>query len=268
MLPTVSVILPVFNSGHTCVNSIESILDQTHAVSEIIVVDDGSTDGSAEMLRRHFEGASIPLHIHSIPNRGAAGARNFGISKAKSVWVAFLDSDDSWFPQKIERQMRLVSEQPDLALVGTLTNIQGRVSMFGNRTSDGATPITVRDLLFKNHFQTSTILVDRMALLEYGGFPEGRRYAEEGDLFLKISARRRCVLLNEVLVDYAGGKPGFGASGLSANLWRMEQGELANIAAVWRRSDASFWLVCSALGFSVLKFLRRLGIRSYRSLSE
>ena len=265
VLETVSVIVPVYNSGNVCVRAIESVLEQTHFVSEIIVVDDGSSDESAKILRNHFYTSAVPIQIHSIVNRGAAGARNFGLTKATSAWVAFLDSDDAWAPRKTEAQFEVIRGHPSLCLIGSLTNMQV-FSRNRSRKYERVIPIFLYNLLFKNYFQTSTVIAKRDVLVELGGFPEGRRYAEEGDLFMRIAARHHCFLLNEVLVDYAGGKPGFGVAGLSANLWRMEQGEITNIVAVWRRRDAGFWITAFAFGFSILKFIRRLLIRLFQRL--
>jgi glycosyltransferase involved in cell wall biosynthesis len=262
----VSAVVPVFNSGYTAIRAIESILTQTHRCSEIIVIDDGSSDGSADLLRAHFSETQPLVQIYSIPNRGAAGARNFGLKKVTSQWVAFLDSDDAWLPHKTEVQMQILSGRPKLGLIGALTNMQG-FSRFSPKISARLAPVTIHALLFKNYFQTSTVIVKREALLTLGGFPEGRRYAEEGDLFMRIAAKYECALLNEVVVDYACGKPGFGASGLSADLWRMEQGELKNIVAAWRRKDAGSLIVASAISVSLLKFVRRLGVSSYHRIT-
>lgn len=257
---SVSVVVPVYNSGATAIFAIESVLSQTLPCAEIIVVDDGSTDRSADLLKHRFGDRCERVQIHSIENRGAAGARNFGISMATSDWVAFLDSDDIWFPAKLETQFSELKRDARIRLIGSLTNMQG-FSIYPSRPRERLTVIPFRTLLFKNYFQTSTVVVCRAVLEELGSFPEGRRYAEEGDLFMRIAAKHKCVLLNEVLVDYAGGKRGFGASGLSANLWRMETGELNNIWGAWARGDNGLFLTSAALTFSLIKFFRRVSIR-------
>lgn len=267
---TVSVVIPVYNSGASAVLAIESVLSQVHQCVEIIVVDDGSTDRSADLIRRHFLNQSQRIQIQSIKNRGAAGARNFGISKATSDWIAFLDSDDIWFPAKLATQVTELERDPTISLIGTLTNMRGfHIAQLA--PLQRLTVIPLRTLLFKNYFQTSTVVIRRAVIEELGGFPEGRRFAEEGDLFMRIAARYKCVLLNEVMVNYAGGKRGFGASGisgLSANLWLMEMGELNNIWRAWIRGSSGLFLTGAALTFSLIKFLRRvlirLGLRLFR----
>ena len=263
--PTVSVVIPVYNSGASAVLAIESVLSQTVLCAEIIVVDDGSTDCSAEILKHHFLDRSERVQIHSIKNRGAAGARNFGISKTTSDWIAFLDSDDAWLHNKLEIQLNELMGDAAIRLIGALTNMEGfNINPIGSR--ERLTVIRFRTLLFKNYFQTSTVLVCRAVLSALGGFPEGCRYAEEGDLFMRVAAKHKCVLLNEILVDYAGGKPGFGTSGLSANLWRMEMGELRNVRNAWVRGDSGLLLAGAALTFSLIKFFRRVAIQLNRRL--
>jgi glycosyltransferase involved in cell wall biosynthesis len=257
---TISVVIPVYNSGSSALLAIESVLSQVYECEEIIVVDDGSTDSSADLIRRHFLNQSKRVRIQSIINRGAAGARNFGIANVTSDWVAFLDSDDIWLPSKLEIQVKELQRDPTISLIGSLTNMLGfNIKSF--RPCERLSIISLRTLLFKNYFQTSTVVIRRAILEDLGGFPEGRRYAEEGDLFMRIAAKHKCVLINEVLVDYSGGKRGFGTSGLSANLWRMELGELNNIIRVWTRGDSGPFLTCAALTLSLLKFFRRVTIR-------
>ena len=122
--------------------------------------------------------------------------------------------------------------------------------------------ISARAQLFKNFFQTSSVVVRRSVLEQVGLFPAGQRHAEEGDLFLRIAAHSTCILLNEVLVDYNHGKGGFGVAGLSADIFRMERGELANIRRAWQRADCSFPIFAAATLFSLVKFMRRLLIRT------
>lgn len=149
-------------------------------------------------------------------------------------------------------------------MVGCLT------TMGGNRLgpAGGVRQVGLRDQLFKNHFQTSTVVVRRQVVEDVGAFPQDQRHAEEGDFFLRIAAKYRCLLLSDVLVDYDNGKQGFGASGLSANLVAMEKGELSNIRRAYLRGDCSFALQALAVGYSLLKFGRRVLINFIRRPRE
>ena len=257
---SVSVVIPVYNSGNTAIHAIESVLSQTTPCAEIIVIDDGSTDGSAELIKDRFRDRSELIHIFSIENGGAAAARNFGISKSNSEWIAFLDSDDLWFSNKLEVQLNEIINDPAISLIGTLTTMRDFFT-YSSRPRGRLVVIALRTLLFKNYFQTSTVILRHTVLRELGGFPSNQRYCEEVDLFMRIAAKYKCVLINEVFVDYAGGKRGFGAMGLSANLWAMECGELRNIYRVWYRGSSGVVVAGAALAYSVVKFLRRVFIK-------
>jgi len=111
-VPTVSAVIPTYNRGHLLKNAIDSILAQTYPVHEIIVVDDGSTDGTREMLESYVkeESGSIrcPVHYFYQQNQGQSVALNKGIEMGNGEWIAFLHSDDAWLPQKLESQFRAI----------------------------------------------------------------------------------------------------------------------------------------------------------------
>ena len=257
----VSVIIPVFNSGLGAVAAIRTLRAQTVLPKEIVVIDDGSTDGSAATIAAAVGDGAPPVRIFSMANGGAANARNSGIVRTMSTYVAFLDSDDGWFPSKLEKQLSILERRPEVGMVGTRTTMARTLADRPLDMQALELKISVRAQLFKNFFQTSTVVVRRSVLDEVGLFPAGQRYAEEGDLFLRVAARSPCVLLNEVLVDYNNGKGGFGVSGLSENIYGMERGELANIRRAWQRGNCTFAVYVAATAFSLAKFLRRFLIR-------
>ncbi len=261
---TVGVIIPVYNSGRQAIDAIRSVVAQTSfSVKEIIVVDDGSTDDSADFLRKTCLDLIIPVHILSTQNGGAANARNYGMRNCCCDLYAFLDSDDTWFSNKLERQLSFFSD-PSVGMVGCLTTMGGVVAFHPDYSSDSRI-ISLRQQLFKNYFQTSTVIVRRHVVQSVGPFPVNQRHAEEGDFFNRITARYKSILLPEFLVDYGGGKQGFGASGLSANLIEMEKGELRNILRAFRRGDCGFLILAIAVSYSLIKFVRRLMISTFRS---
>ena len=260
----VSVVIPVFNSGTSAVAAIESVLSQTVKVREIVVIDDGSTDGSGELVSRAFEGTSDLVRVFRIDNLGAAGARNFGIRQANSAYIAFLDSDDLWMPTKLEKQLGVIDATPSVGMIGTRTTMSTTLIDFGVDRLPPKVVVSSTMQLFKNFFQTSTVLVRRNVIDKVGPFPVGQRHAEEGDLFIRIAAHSTCILLNEVLVDYGGGKEGFGKTGLSANLDAMERGELSNIRRAFSRGNCGPMILVAATSFSILKFARRKIVRMLR----
>src|SRR5215203_2066024 len=108
-LPTVSVVIPVFNGERFIAEAIQSVLDQTFRDFEMIVVDDGSTDAT-ERIVRQFSGS---LSYHRQENSGVGVARNLGVECSKGEWIAFLDADDVWYPTKLADQLYFTSTHRD-----------------------------------------------------------------------------------------------------------------------------------------------------------
>jgi len=266
--PSIGVIIPVFNSGREALGAIRSVMDQVHIrATEIVVVDDGSVDGSATIIRDACKDYPIPVRIFSVPNGGAANARSHGMSQCQCDFYAFLDSDDTWLPNKLHRQMPQFANAEQVGMVGSLTTMGLRGAAASTASGDIA-PISLKQQLFKNHFQTSTVVVRRRVVEQIGMFPRDQRHAEEGDFFNRIAAKYTCLLLKEVLVNYDNGKQGFGSSGLSANLLAMEKGELRNIRRAYLRGDCGIATCAAATAYSLLKFGRRVLISSMRKLSK
>ena len=110
--PTVSVIIPTFNRGHTIANAIQSVQEQSIKPLEIIVIDDGSTDNTGAIIKADFP--EIKLYRQS--NHGVSHARNRGIESASGEWIALLDSDDAWYPGKLDAQLNLLERNPETRL--------------------------------------------------------------------------------------------------------------------------------------------------------
>lgn len=132
---SVSVVIPAYNFGAFLPETIRSVREQTHPDVEIVVVDDGSTDETPEVLKR-VEGPD--LRWRHTPNRGVSAARNLGIELAEGDYVAFLDADDLWLPEKLERQVRLLQDEPDIGFV---------FCDFVRFDKDGRYPVTQFDLI-------------------------------------------------------------------------------------------------------------------------
>jgi glycosyltransferase involved in cell wall biosynthesis len=207
--PLVSVVVPAFNAAKTIQETLHSISQQAYGTLEIIVVDDGSTDDTAAIARRHS--LDDPrFRVISRPNGGVAAARNEGIRASKGEFVAFIDADDLWHPTKIAKQLEtLLSGGPEMALV---------YSPFRLIDSDGkvlASPhkYGVSGWVLYRHFYSnlvgngSALLIRRKVLEEFGGFdPWLKRQGAEGceDLLLqlRIATRYRFGEVSEYLVGY------------------------------------------------------------------
>jgi glycosyltransferase involved in cell wall biosynthesis len=204
MPPKVSVVIPVLNRPVAVRRAIESVLGQTFQNFEIIVVDDGSTDDTAESVSS-FQDPRIRLIRHD-RKRGGSAARNTGIRSSSAPYVAFLDSDDEWLAAKLERQLQVFERSGDnLALVYTGTE---RVYADGTirrnaarRYADLATRLLTQNVVG----ETSVGMVRKSAVDAVGGFDETLPSAQDLDLWLRLSERFRADIVPEALVRIAKG---------------------------------------------------------------
>jgi glycosyltransferase involved in cell wall biosynthesis len=203
--PLVSAIIPTYNRAHLVTDAVESILGQTYANVEVIVVDDGSTDDTLARLARYGNG----IRVISQKNAGPAAARNRGIAVATAEYVAFLDSDDVWLPTKLERQVRML-ESAGRGVPCCVSNITMRFHQ-GERTSFDIAALqpdfdegiwtnvdevlATRFLLFNQ-----AVLVRREALAKIGGFDEKLWLLEDHELALRLSLEGPWAYIREPLV--------------------------------------------------------------------
>jgi glycosyltransferase involved in cell wall biosynthesis len=197
----VSVIIPTYNRAHLIAETILSALEQSLADREIIVVDDGSTDETSEVLRT-FEDKVIYIRQ---ANSGPAKARNTGIRMARGKYIAFLDSDDIWLPEKLELQNHTLEHNSHQGLVFTdvmwFSNGQVMVPSLRDKyqlhTGD-----VFEKLLFDNWIATSSVLVKRECLEEVGGFDEDPQimFVEDWNLWIRLAKRFKFGMVDRVLV--------------------------------------------------------------------
>jgi glycosyltransferase involved in cell wall biosynthesis len=205
--PKVSVVIPVYNSSAYIAEAIESVLGQTYTHFEIIVVDDGSTDKTQEILDRYR--AKVKCFYQE--NRGVSAARNVGVRNAKGELIAFLDADDVWLPGKLEKQVRFLTQHAEVPFIfgdTDLFNDSGTVISALLRQKKMASQLPEKEFVVKNPFEllldenfipTSTGLVRRSVLMEAGGFDESLRSVEDRDLWLRIAIKHPMGCIPEVL---------------------------------------------------------------------
>jgi glycosyltransferase involved in cell wall biosynthesis len=190
MCPDVSVVIPTFNRADSVARAIRSVLAQDWPAAEIIVVDDGSTDGTADVLHAFEADHPQTLRVISQTNHGVAFARNAGIRAAKHDFVAFLDSDDRWMPTKLSRQIEQFQRVPELSLNFTgyiLENPnQSRVIAPANWPPDRQAVLEA--LLTGCCIAPSTVIARRDALVRAGLFDVALRRCEDHDLWLRMAA--------------------------------------------------------------------------------
>ena len=202
-MPRVSVIIPTYNRASLVQEAVASVLAQTYRDFELLVVDDGSTDGTLEALAS-FAGE---IRVLSLPvRRGVSGARNAGIAAAQGEWRAFLDADDLWLPEKLARQMAFMEAHPQLLLSQT-EEIWVRRGLRVNPPRSHAKAggdIFLRSLE-RCLVSPSAVVLHRRLLDAHGGFDEALPAAEDYDLWLRLAWRYEVGLLPEPLVIKRGG---------------------------------------------------------------
>ncbi len=191
----ISVIIPLYNKAASVGRTLRAVLAQTYGDFEVVVVDDGSTDGGADVVRSVGDGR---IHLVSQANAGVSAARNRGVREARGEFVAFLDADDEWFPDYLEAQHCLTQKYPQCAVFAT---------SYAIRPAGGEdAPAVLRRLPFEgedgvltNYFEvaacshpplwTSAVMVRRAAMDAIGGFPVGIRSGEDLLTWARLAVR-------------------------------------------------------------------------------
>ena len=201
--PQISVVIPTFNRDYVIGNAIQSVLNQTFQNFELIVIDDASAD-QTEKVVRGFHDPRI-RYYYLTRNVGAAKARNEGVKKAKGKFIAFQDSDDFWYPGKLESQMRFMNEHKDcdftfcrMLLKGPQDIVFPQEECFDMHLCE----FGFLDILLEyNRVGTPAILMKKSLFEEIGGFNEAFKTLEDWELSLRVAENHVIGYLNEVLVD-------------------------------------------------------------------
>lgn len=255
----ISVIIPVYNAEKSIEKSLYSIKNQTWKGNfEIIIVNDGSTDASVNIInnykQNHPEQNIIVLYQE---NGGVSKARNAALKIAKGAYIALLDSDDEWLPEKTEKQLYFLENKNfEMDFLTTLWNDEKVNFPYKMAAENGLVAISLRKLFIKITGQTSTAIFKRKILENTGYFDENQRYSEDANYWMRISKENKMYLLPEKLVIAGEGKKSFGYAGLSANLVEMEKGIQKNIKEMHRTKRINqiefiFYFVISKLKYMV-----------------
>ena len=198
----ITVVIPVRNREHFIVRSIDSVVSQSVAVDEIIVVDDASTDGTVAVVTDLSKSLDNLKLIALNENVGAARARNIAINSAKGDLIAFLDSDDVWHARKLEKQVKEFDSNREL--VGVFCGVIMISSDRGYpRKHICKSHIVLEDLFHSNLLVTmSCALISKSALLKIGGFDESLPSCQDWDLLIRLSEHGKFFVVQEELVDF------------------------------------------------------------------
>ena len=201
-LPSISVLLPVYNGRKYVADSIKSILSQSEADFELIVIDDGSADDSYSIVQK-FADSRIRTIRHE--NRGLAASLNVGLAEARGKYIARQDQDDISMPQRLEKQISYMRAHPECGLLGTWAQIlegEKMAARFHRHPTDADE--LCYELLFNNPFVHSSVMIRKTILDKVGGYSTdpSRQPPEDYELWSRISRSCRVANLSEVLVFY------------------------------------------------------------------
>ncbi|VAW86803.1 Putative N-acetylgalactosaminyl-diphosphoundecaprenol glucuronosyltransferase [hydrothermal vent metagenome] len=215
-MPSISVIIPTYNRIETLPRAIESVLAQTHPVNELIIVDDGSTDGTAAWVAEHYP----QIKLIEQQNSGVSAARNRGIEAASGEWIALLDSDDEWLPKKLEKQLACLKSEPALKIIhsdeiwirnGVRVNQMRKHSKKGGWIFQDCLPLCA--------ISPSAVMIHRSIFDDVGLFDESLPACEDYDLWLRITSVYPVLYYDEPLIQKYGGHE----DQLSRKHWGMDR---------------------------------------------
>lgn len=211
-----SVVIPTFNRAGLISRAIKSVLSQTFQPDEIIIIDDGSTDETREVITRNFP----MIKYFRQRNKGISSARNAGIRMANGDWIAFLDSDDEWLPKKMSQQMNALSENPEMKICytneiwvrhGRRVNQKRKHAKLGGHIYQNCLPLCI--------ISPSSVAIHKSIFDEVGLFDEALPVCEDYDLWLRICSKFPVMYLQESLIVKYGGHE----DQLSRKFWGMDR---------------------------------------------
>lgn len=212
----VSVIIPSFNRAHTLPRALDSVRKQTLPAAEIIVVDDGSSDGSAALLKQDYP----EVQLISQPNKGVSAARNSALQIARSEWIALLDSDDEWFPHKLATIAQAQQQNPQTLVFhsdeiwirnGRRVNPMKKHAKRGGMIFDHCLPLCV--------ISPSAVVIHRTVFEHIGRFDETLPACEDYDLWLRLCHLYSVGYIEQPLIQKYGGHE----DQLSSQYWGMDR---------------------------------------------
>ncbi len=213
---SISVIIPSYNRCERVLQALTSVFAQTVPAGEVILIDDGSTDSTVPRVQHEFPN----VIISSDKNKGVSAARNKGIELARNPWLAFLDSDDQWLPEKLERQIDAVAEAKQARFChtdeiwirqGIRVNAKRKHTKYGGSIFNYCLPLCC--------ISPSSVLIHRSVFDELGGFDESLPAAEDYDFWLRYCCQYPVVFVDQALLIKHGGHD----DQLSKKHWGMDR---------------------------------------------
>ncbi len=258
---SVTAIIPTFHSEKVVIRAIESVLSQSSPIDEIIIVDDASDDRTVQVVRDFAIGYPQIRLIVNNKNLGPGQSRNAAWNSATTEYLAFLDADDTWHPNKIELQREWFKANQSEIICGTQHCIidQDKIHSGGEKVS----LFTLNDLLWRNRFTTPSVMLRRDISLR---FDPKLRLSEDYLLWMEIAGDfGRVNRINRPLTILH--KPEFGAHGLSGKIRAMYFGEMKALTILNQKGHIGLGVLIRSYVWSTLKLARRLPLALFRKLS-
>lgn len=251
-----SVVIPAYNCEKTIERVLTSVENQTRLdlIDEIIVINDGSTDQTDKVIRNYMENhKSMPIIYETQKNNGASYTRNRGIRMAKAQWIALLDSDDIWLPEKIERQACVIKRKKDIVFLGA----QYPVKFVVRKYVKGLYKLSAKELCIRSMPTTPSVVFKKEVGIELGLYNEKMRYCEDINFFQKFLLKDSYYILAERLVEISIDKKYTAESGVSSNLRKMADGRNYNTRELYKMGLISRQFMEAMLIFNQVKFMKR-----------
>jgi glycosyltransferase involved in cell wall biosynthesis len=255
---SVSAVIPCYRCADTIIRAVNSVANQTFCPTELILVDDGNDGHTKSVLKnlRDLYGKEWIKILSLDRNYGVSNARNAGWDIATSDYIAFLDADDAWHPDKIAIQYSWMNKNPEVVISGHKCLIVNPNCSLTFPTPDvqfSVHTITKNHLLLANPFVTPSFMIKRE--LKYR-FDPLKRYAEDFFFLQEVGMDGHIiVVLDLVLVNVF---KEMGVSGSSSNLWRMRSGDILNYRSLWRSQRINIFTMAGLVFFSIFKFVMLL----------
>jgi len=232
-MPTISVIIPVYNGEKTIKQTVESVLNQTFKDFELLIINDGSQDATLEIIQAINDER---IQVFSYQNSGVSASRNRALTKAKGEFISFIDADDLWTPNKLELQFKALQDNPQAAVAYSWSDWIDESGQFlrsgGHITVNGK---AYEKLLLRDFIESgSNPLIRKQALDEVGCFEQSVTPAEDWDMWLRLAARYEFVTVEVPQILYR-----ISPNSASFNIVKMEAGSLKVIERVFAQAPES-----------------------------
>jgi len=256
-MPTISIVIPVYNGEKTIIDTIESVLNQTLKDFELIIINDGSEDATLDIISSIQD---LRIKVFSYDKAGVSKSRNRGISHATGDYISFIDADDLWTADKLESQLKALQENPEATVAYSWTDCideSGQISRRGTHIS--LTGDVYKNLLVVNFLENgSNLLIGREAFKDVGVFDESLSHGEDWDMWLRLAAHYKFVAVSSPQILYR-----VYANSSSANVCKMEADCLQVIERVFQQTPQSLAYLKRYSVSNLYKYLTYKAIEGY-----